>query len=193
MGAKSSTQMVRFSPDLCQLLSRCSFTFLNVNCFTPNCSKIAAECDWNRKISQNAQNLGVFRKNRCFFFEKLDKFFKNSNILTNCKGGKFAVECVCKGMISLNVFSALIMRFFQQKNQKFFNVGKNKKNIMECLFEKKLLNLFKNHLYKKGRRKISRFWPAALFHLFLKSESKAEKQPFRTYVLLNKSCDEIVY
>ena len=37
-----------FLPDVCQLRSRvkgCSFTFLNVNFFSPNCSTSAVKCD----------------------------------------------------------------------------------------------------------------------------------------------------
>ena len=37
--------------------------------FSPNCGKIAVECDWNRKNSQSVQNLGFFAKIG-FFFEK---------------------------------------------------------------------------------------------------------------------------
>ena len=45
------------------------------------------------KISQNVQNLEFFKKID-EIFEKLDFFFKID------KGGKFAVECVSKGIIS---------------------------------------------------------------------------------------------
>ena len=47
MKAKSSSRMAIpdvFSPDVCQLRSRCSVTFLNVKFFLPSCSKFAVEC-----------------------------------------------------------------------------------------------------------------------------------------------------
>ena len=69
-----------------------------MNFFTPTCSKISVECDWNR-ISQKGQNLN-------FFWEKTLKFF---NI---AKCGKFFVECVLKGIISEKRFSALNVKFF---------------------------------------------------------------------------------
>ena len=30
--------------------------------FSQNCSKFAVECDWNSKISQNIQKLGILEK-----------------------------------------------------------------------------------------------------------------------------------
>ena len=50
--------------------------------FWPNCSKFAVECDSKSKISQNAQNLGLFEKKMRFSRKKLD-FFSKSLKLAN--------------------------------------------------------------------------------------------------------------
>ena len=58
----------------------------------------------------------------------MDGFFeKNLNFFEIDKGGKFAVECVSNGIISLKCLSALIMRFFLAKYQKILKVGKIRK------------------------------------------------------------------
>ena len=44
--------------------------------FLPNFSKIAVEYDWNIKIFQNVQNLGIFGKIDGFFFKKTLNLFK---------------------------------------------------------------------------------------------------------------------
>ena len=41
------------------------FTFLNVKFFPSNCSKLAVECDWINKFSQNVWNLGSKMSFRC--------------------------------------------------------------------------------------------------------------------------------
>ena len=76
MGAKSqnhSLKWVHCYPMFanCVHVKRYSFAFLNVKVFSPNCSKFAVECDWNSQNSQNFQNL-------CFFFGKIDGFFKQN-------------------------------------------------------------------------------------------------------------------
>ena len=53
--------------------SAISFTSEREIIFSPNWSKFAVECDWNRKNSQNVQKLG-------FFFGKIDKFFRKKNL-----------------------------------------------------------------------------------------------------------------
>ena len=81
-----------FLPDVCQMRSRWT-RFVHVSereFFSANCSTVAVECDWNRKISQSERNL-VFEKNRWAFLNKIDFFFKIA------KGGKLAVECVSIG------------------------------------------------------------------------------------------------
>ena len=61
----------------------------------PNCSKIAEECDWNSKISQNVRNLFFFNIKKVFYLEKiLDFFFKIG------EGGIFAVACVSNDITS---------------------------------------------------------------------------------------------
>ena len=57
-----------FLPDVCQLRSRHIGKFVyateSENIVLPNCSIFAVKYDWNKKNSQNVQNLGFFWKNR---------------------------------------------------------------------------------------------------------------------------------
>ena len=90
MEAKSSSQMRFFW----RFLTRClpiAFTPTSAFLFTsereinlsPNCSKLPVECDWNRKNSQNVQNLGCFPKNRWVFFGKKTWNFSKSLHMAN--------------------------------------------------------------------------------------------------------------
>ena len=45
--------------------------------FSPNCSKFAVECDWNRKNSQNVQIWGFFGEVDRFFRKIILKLFQN--------------------------------------------------------------------------------------------------------------------
>ena len=80
MKAKSSTQMERFFTRRLPIAFTLKTMLVHVsereNVFSLNYSKFALECDWNSKISQNLQNLGLFWKNRSvfrknWFFSKL--------------------------------------------------------------------------------------------------------------------------
>ena len=54
---------------------------------SPKYSKFGVECDWNSYTSQNVRNLGFWKKNDGFFWNKVGTFKIG-------EGGKFAVECV---------------------------------------------------------------------------------------------------
>ena len=59
----------------CIHVKRCSFTFLHVILFLQNCSNFAVAYDWNGKISENIQNMGLLRKIEWFFWRKILNFF----------------------------------------------------------------------------------------------------------------------
>ena len=65
----------------CVHVKRRSFTFLNVKFFPPNCSKFAVEFDWNGKISQNVQNLGLSEKWSSKDLEFFSKLLNVANFL----------------------------------------------------------------------------------------------------------------
>ena len=144
-----------FLPDVCQLRSRCSFTSLNLQCFSPNCSKVSMECDWNGKISQNAQSFGVFKKT--MRLSKKIELFRN----------RWRWQICCKMRIKSYSFLKLsfwpqLWGFFGKKNQKILNVGKNlwKRKVFS---EKKNLFIFLRAFFTKtGRQKICR-WFAGRF------------------------------
>ena len=51
---------------------------------------------------------------------------KKTNFSKIVKGGKFAVECVSNDVISQNVLSTLVVKFFCRRIRKFSNFGKLK-------------------------------------------------------------------
>ena len=82
-----------FLPDVCQLRSRCSFTFLNVNFF----HQIVANLPYNSTGIVNL--LKTFKK--LGFLGKVDALFrKNPNVFKIAKCGHFFVECVSNVIIS---------------------------------------------------------------------------------------------
>ena len=62
-----------------------------------NYIKIAAECDFGSKISQNVQNLGFSEEDRWVFSKENLNFFR---IVQCCR---IAVECVRNDIISLYI------------------------------------------------------------------------------------------
>ena len=69
-----------FLPDVCQLRSRQHRRYVHVTeheFLSPNCSKIAVECDWDSKNSQNVQNLGFSTEKLMGFLRKNLIFFQN--------------------------------------------------------------------------------------------------------------------
>ena len=151
MEAKSSSQMGcfwLFLPDVCQLRSRHIGKFVHATereiSFWPNCSKLAVECDWNSKNSQNVQNLGFFWKNGWVFWKKTWIFLKID------KGGKFAVEWVTNGIISEKCLVRPTYEVFWQKIRTFWKLEKLEKMMQKVFFgEKKRFHLLKSLLYKK--------------------------------------------
>ena len=107
--------------------------------FSSNCSKFAAKCDWNGKISQNVQNLG-------FFFRKKDGFFeKKLNI---------AVECVSSENVSLkSLFSSHCEIYLAKKNRKLWTLEKLENlTKKQCFFSKKIrFHLSNLHLCQIGK------------------------------------------
>ena len=73
--------------------------------FSPSCSKIDLERDWNSKIFQNVRNLGFFGQTDGFFREKVLNFFKIT------ERGKLFVECDSNGKICLKCLSTLFVSF----------------------------------------------------------------------------------
>ena len=106
--------------------------------FSLNCSKFALECDWTSKNSQTVQNLFFFWKNRGVFLEKNPWNFSKSANMAIFFQNAFQMVLLLK-----NVFSALVMRFFRQKDQKTLNVGKIRNNNEEFNFEKKRFHFLK--------------------------------------------------
>ena len=100
MEAKSCAQMGHIRSFFTRCLpiafiaKRCSFMFLTVKFFSLNCSKVAVECDWDSKNSQNVQNLGFFGKIDGFFRKKIWKIFK----IATC--GKFFLQCASNRVVS---------------------------------------------------------------------------------------------
>ena len=83
-----------------------------------------------------------FSKNRFNFFKKV-------------RGGKFAVECVSKGLFLKNVLSSLNMRSFGKKSENFERWKNRKCDEERVLFpEKTFSNFLKTSFTKMGRRKI---------------------------------------
>ena len=94
MNARLSSQMLRFFTRYLPTAFKLPL-FIRVSeseLFSSNCIKIAVECDWITKISQNGQ-FSINWKNRLVFWEKLN-FFKIG------EGRKFSVECVTFDIIS---------------------------------------------------------------------------------------------
>ena len=87
------------------------------------------------------------------FCEKINGIFEKRILFKIAKGGKFVVECVSNDFISLKKSSALIVRFFAEKNQKTLNLGKLRNyDEEECFFtRKKRFHLFESLLYKNGK------------------------------------------
>ena len=116
--------------------------------FWPNCSNIAAKCDWKSEISQNARKLGLFWKNKSIFFRTKTWVFWKSP-----KGGKLAVEWVSKGIFSWKCHLRLNYEVFLSKKSENFESGKKEKMTRtECFFEKKKrFSFFRSLLYKNGK------------------------------------------
>ena len=132
MEGKLSTQngeIRRFLPDVCQLTMcgvRVHRTHWDRCLFSPNCSKFAAECDWNCKISQRSE-IG-------FFSKKLDVLKKSFS--KSLKVAKFLWSSYKLSLSLRNVFSTLIVRFFGRKLGKFLNLEKLE-NMMEFFCKKR--------------------------------------------------------
>ena len=157
-----------FLPNVCQLRSRHIGKYVHAIereiIFSPNCSKFVAECDWNSKSSQNVRKLGLFWKNRWVFRKKNLKFFKIP------KSGKFAVECVSNGIISLKCHLRPNYEVFLAQSQKTLNVGKISKYDEKRVFfqEKKCFHFFDSLLYKNGKAQNMRLVADRLVLLSLK-------------------------
>ena len=85
-------------------LKRCSFTFLNVNFFSPNCTKFVVECDWNSKNSKNR-----------WVFERKPELFQN------CYMWQIFAECVSNGIFSWKCLCTLFLRLFWEKLERIWN------------------------------------------------------------------------
>ena len=104
----------------CVHLTRCSFTFLNFDFFSPNWNTFAVKCDSKSKISQNKRNLGFLKKIDGFFFEKKTlKFFK---IAKCCKFCRMFIE----RYYFPKMFFHLNCEVFLAKNQKIFKLERIK-------------------------------------------------------------------
>ena len=86
------------------------------------------------------------------FFRKIDGFWKKNDFFFKIdKGGKFAVECVTNGNISLKcLFRPKSEVFLAKKIKKFWKLEKLE-NIKKVFFEKKSFHLLKSLLYKNGK------------------------------------------
>ena len=135
--------------DVCQLCSRSSFKFLNVNSFSPNFSKFAVECEIVRFLE--TFKIWVFWKNR--WVSRKKTFFKIA------KGGKFAVECVLNGMISQKCLFCPTYEVFWQRIRKLSTLEELEDRMKkEYIFEKKNVFIFlKAFSTKMERRKICRW------------------------------------
>ena len=137
----ASNWMKRFLNPFCRLRSRL-FTI------SPNCSKIAVECSWNSKVSQNIKNLGFFEKKNIGFASE-----KNSKFLKNVEGGTFAPKSLCAPnvIVSQNAFYSLPMWFFQVKIRKILKIAEIRQYDKE---EEKKVHLCESLPYKNGKVEI---------------------------------------
>ena len=102
MGAKSSTQLVRF---LNRGLPIAFMMFVHVKFFFIQMWQSCRKGDWNCKISRNLRNLGCFENINRFFSRTKAWFFSKIT-----KGGKFAKTAYQVVWFLKNVFSAINLR-----------------------------------------------------------------------------------